>query len=204
MAHLSLRAKSLVALALACLLVLLPALLIGWQVSDGIRLYFAQAYGDNLTLLNRQKILAPIAVDLALSRRLANSEVTRQWLTAENDTSHHDLFFREAESLRHELRDQAYFIASARSGHYYFNQQNEAFSAAPRYTLQRDDPADSWFYATLDETARYNINVNPDPKLGVTRVWINVRILDGERTLGISGASVDLTEFLATLTDSAK
>lgn len=78
MAHLSLRAKSLVALALACLLVLMPALLLGWQVSDGIRLYFAQAYGDNLTLLNRQKILAPIAVDLALSRRLANSEVTRQ------------------------------------------------------------------------------------------------------------------------------
>jgi sigma-B regulation protein RsbU (phosphoserine phosphatase) len=204
MAHLSLRAKSLVALALACLLVLIPALLLGWQLSDGIRQYFAQAYGDNLTLLNRQKILAPIAVDLALSRRLANSEVTRQWLADEGDAARHDLFFREAESLRQELRDQAYFIASARSGNYYFNQQGEDFSDVPRYTLKRGDPADSWFYATLNETARYNINVNPDPKLGVTRVWINVRILDGERTMGISGASVDLTEFLGALTDSSR
>lgn len=204
MAHLSLRAKSLVALALACLLVLVPALLLGWQVSDGIRLYFAQAYGDNLTLLNRQKILAPIAVDLALSRRLANSEVTRQWLADESNPAHQALFFREVEGLRRELHDQAYFIASARSGHYYFNQQHEAFSAAPRYTLRRDDPADSWFYATLSEAAPYNINVNPDPKLGVTRVWINVRIVDGEQTLGISGASVDLTAFLKALTDSSR
>lgn len=204
MAHLSLRAKSLVALALACLLVLLPALLLGWQVSDGIRLYFAQAYGENLTLLNRQKILAPIAIDLALSRRLANSEVTRQWLADEGNAAHHRLFFREAESLRHELHDEAYFIASAESGNYYFNQNDEAFSSAPRYTLNRNDPDDSWFYATLRETSPYNINVNPDPKLGVTRVWINVRIVDGERTLGISGASVDLTGFLGTLTGSSQ
>lgn len=102
------------------------------------------------------------------------------------------------------MNDHAYFIASAGSGHYYFNQQHEAFSAAPRYTLRRDDPADSWFYATLNEAAPYNINVNPDPKLGVTRVWINVRIVDGGQTLGVSGASVDLTEFLKALTDSSR
>nr|MBF0684787.1 HAMP domain-containing protein [Pseudomonas sp.] len=200
MAHLSLRAKSLVALALACLLVLLPALLLGWQISDRIRLHFAQAYGDNLTLLNRQKILAPITIDLALSRRLANSEVTRQWLADEDNPVHHKLFFRETESLRRELRDRAYFIAIAGSGNYYFNAQDETFSAEPRYTLRQDDIADSWFYATLQDSSPYNINVNPDPKLGVTRVWINVQIRDGERALGISGASLDLTEFLNSLT----
>src|SRR5690606_5420375 len=132
MAHLSLRAKSLVALALACLLVLLPALLMGWQLSDKIRLYFAQAYGDNLTLLNRQRLVAPVAIDLALSRRMANSIVTRQWLADESNPAHRDLFFREMEGLRQELRDGAYFIAIAPSGNYYFNQRGEPFSASPR------------------------------------------------------------------------
>ena len=37
-----LRAKSMLALALACLLALLPAVLIGWQVLDGVRNYFGE------------------------------------------------------------------------------------------------------------------------------------------------------------------
>src|SRR5690606_28354701 len=113
MAYMSLRGKFIVALALACLLVLLPALFMGWQLADRVRMHFGKAYADNLTLLNRQKILAPIRVDLALSLRLARSEVTRQWLRDEENPAHRELFFREAEGYREDLRDHAYFIASA-------------------------------------------------------------------------------------------
>src|SRR5690606_35501988 len=94
--------------------------------------------------------------------------------------------------------------AIAQSGNYYFNQHDEPFSASPRYRLQPDDDADSWFYATIADKAPYNINVNPDAKLGITRVWMNIQIRDGERVLGIAGASVDLTEFLGTLSGSAR
>ena len=46
-----LRAKSMLALALACLLALLPAVLIGWQVLDGVRHYFGESYARNNTQL---------------------------------------------------------------------------------------------------------------------------------------------------------
>ena len=69
-----LRAKSMLALVLACLLALAPASLIGWQILDSVRNHFGEAYARNLTQLKRQRILAPISRDLALSKRLANSE----------------------------------------------------------------------------------------------------------------------------------
>ena len=77
MAKWGLRKKSLMALLLACLVALAPAALIGWQLLDGVRDHFGRAFADNFTQLNRQRILAPVSRELALSLRLADSEVTR-------------------------------------------------------------------------------------------------------------------------------
>lgn len=202
MAYLGLRAKSLVALVLACLLALIPAGLIGWLAVDAVREHFGLAYARNLTELNLQRILAPLSRELALSRRLADSEVTRRWLQNEHDPQTRELFFREAEGYRRDLSGHAYFIASARSGNYYFNGPDKPYSDMPRYTIVRDNPEDSWFFATLDAPAAYNINVNPDRQLKVTRVWINVVIRDGDQRVGLTGASLDLSSFLQAYTGS--
>jgi acetyltransferase-like isoleucine patch superfamily enzyme len=175
MAKWGLRRKSLMALLLACLVALAPAALIGWQVLDGVREHFGRAFSDNFTQLNRQRVLAPVSRELALSQRLADSEVTRRWLRNENDPAARELFFREADGYRRDLLGGAYFIASAASGNYYFN-DDKPLSEAPRYTLSPSAADDGWFYATVKSPARYNINVNPDLKLKTTKVWINVQI----------------------------
>ncbi len=204
MAHLSLRAKSLVALAFACLIVLIPAVFLGLQGVERVQRYFGQAYAENLTLLNRQRMLGPIALDLALSRRLAGSQLTRAWLRDEDDAAARERFFAEAEGYRRDLRDHAYFAISASTGAYYFNDAHKPLSSEPRYTLSPTDPGDAWFFRTLTEKGDYNINVNPDLKLKVTRVWINVLVRDGDRVLGVAGASVDLNRFLERLREDAK
>lgn len=204
MAHLSLRAKSLVALAFACLIVLVPALVLGMKGVEQVRLYFGQAYAENLTQLNRQRMLAPIALDLALSRRLAGSQVTRAWLRDESDVAARDLFFAEADGYRRDLHDKAYFAISARSGNYYFNDAAQPMSSAPRYQLSPTDPGDAWFYDTLRTAGEYNINVNPDLKLKITRVWINVLVRDGDEVLGVAGASIDLNRFLDRLREDVQ
>ncbi|HRP98532.1 MAG TPA: biofilm regulation protein phosphatase SiaA [Rhodocyclaceae bacterium] len=193
---LGLRAKSMLALALACVLALVPAGVIGWLALDGVRSHFGEAYARNLTLLKRQSIVAPVSRDLALSRRLAGSEVTRRWLLDENDGDQRTLFFREAEGYRRDFRDGSYFVISALNGHYYFNDGNKPFSDAPRYTLDRTDEADAWFFNTMAHTTDYNINVNHDTSLGTTRVWLNVIVRDGERRIGLAGTGLDLDAFL--------
>ena len=203
MAKWGLRKKSLMALLLACLVALAPAALIGWQVLDGVKEHFGRAFADNFTQLNRQRVLAPVSRELALSQRLADSEVTRRWLRNESDPAARELFFREADGYRRDLLGRAYFIASAATGNYYFN-DDKPLSDAPRYTLNPGAADDGWFYASLKSPSRYNINVNPDLKIKTTKVWINVQVRDGDRVLGLTGAGLDVGGFLKEFVNSGQ
>jgi len=203
MAKWGLRRKSLLALLLACLVALAPAVIIGWQVLDGVREHFGRAFADNFTQLNRQRILAPISRELALSQRLADSEVTRRWLRNESDPAARELFFVEADGYRRDLLSHAYFIASAATGNYYFN-DDQPLSEAPRYTLSPTAPDDGWFYNTIKSSAPYNINVNPDLKLKTTRVWINVQVRDRGKVLGLTGGGLDVGGFLREFVNSGQ
>jgi len=193
---LGLRGKSVLALLATSILVLLLAGAIGWQAVDSIRSHLGAAFTRNFTLLNRERILAPVTRELALSLRLAKSHTIRGWLRDEDDPDRKAQAFDEAESFRRDFADHSYFIAAAASGHYYFNDTRSAVSAAPRYTLKRDDPHDAWFYNTLENGKSYNINVDPDVKLGLTKVWFNVLIRDGGAVIGLCGTGLDLSNFL--------
>ncbi len=190
-----LRAKSMLALLLACLLALIPAGLVGWQILDGVREHFGTAYLRNFTLLKRQQILAPVSRELTLSLRLADSTLTRQWLRDENDAAKRALFFGEAEGYRRDFRSQTYFVIPASTGNYYFG-DGKRESDTPSYQLQRDKKSDAWFFNTLRLSTAYDINVNYDENLKLTQIWFNALIRDGDKVLGLTGGSLDLTAFI--------
>ncbi|MFV3329774.1 biofilm regulation protein phosphatase SiaA [Pseudomonas sp. NY15437] len=191
-----LRGKSVVALLIACLLALVPAVMLGWKAMEDIRTHFGLAFARNFTLLNQQKIIAPVIRELALSRRLAESVVTQDWLLAENDPARRALFFREAEGFRADQHNYSYFVVVDSSRHYYFNDSSSPLSNSPRYTLSDTDPQDRWYFDTLARDEPYNINVNYDAKLKVTKVWFNMVVRAGNEKVGLAGGGLDLTEFL--------
>lgn len=193
---LGLRGKSVLALSATCLLVLLIASAIGWQVIAAMRSHLGAAFTQNLTLLNRERILAPVTRELALSLRLARSETIGQWLLDDAHPEKKARALREAESFRADFTDKSYFIVSSLTNRYYFNDAKSPFSAEARYTLNPDDPNDAWFFNTMRIDAPFNINVDPDVKLGVTKVWFNVIVKDGGRQIGLAGTGLDLSTFL--------
>lgn len=58
------------------------------------------------------------------------------------------------------------------------------------------DPQDRWYFDTLARDEPYNINVNYDAKLKVTKVWFNMVVRAGNEKVGLAGGGLDLTEFL--------
>ena len=193
---LGLREKSVLALSGTSLLVLLLAGMAGWQAVESMRSYLGIGYTSNFTLLNRERILAPLARDLALSFRLAGSQTLRQWLLDESNPEKKALAFREAEGFRGDFTDHSYFLASAATGNYYFNDAHSPLSSAPRYRLDPGNSNDAWFFNTMRGDQRFNINVDPGVKLGVTKVWFNVAVMEGERKLALVGGALDLSTFL--------
>lgn len=196
MPALGLRGKSLLALLLACLIALIPAVLLGWQVLDGIRTHFGLAYARNTTLLKREQIFAPLSRELALARRLADSELSRHWLAAEADPQRRARFFREAEAYRRDFRDHSYFLASARSNQYYFNDAQAPYSENARYRLNPARKEDGWFYASLRQPGEFNINISHDRQLQLSKAWINIIVRDGGQPVALAGTGLDLSTFL--------
>jgi serine phosphatase RsbU (regulator of sigma subunit) len=192
----SLRVKSALALCLCVAIVLTAAVGAGWLVLDAVEETLGSAFVRNATRYNRQRILTPVLRELALSQRLADSEVTRRWLLDESDPEKKALFFAEATRYREAFTDGSYFVISGASQGYYFNDAGGGWSDRPRYMLKAGDPADAWFFSTMKNTKDFNINVDPDTKLKVTKVWFNVVVRDGERNIGLAGTGLDLTTFL--------
>lgn len=211
MASFGLRAKSLLLLGLVSLFVLLVAAGTGWQVISGVQTYFGEAYARNTTALSRERLLAPIGRNLALARRFADLYATREWLEDESDPTRTTRFFDEAarfvgaptdrHTALHSGSGGLYFIASARSLNYYFNDTNTPVVKIPRYTLHTDTPANDWFFRTMADRGDYNINVNTDPVVRGIKIWFNIVVMDGAtpgggRRLGVAGLGIDLSDFL--------
>lgn len=193
---LGLRLKSALALAASLAVVLALACLLGWRAIAAVEQNLGTAFARNATQLNKQRILGPVQRELALSQRLADSVVTRQMLLDENSAAKRNLFFQEAERYRQAFDDKSYFLISGNTRRYYFNDRKSAFSDKPRYVLSPKAPNDAWFFKSMKNTRDFNIEVNPDVKLKVTKVWFNVLVKDGQGKLGLAGTGMDLTAFL--------
>lgn len=201
MAALGLRGKSLLALLLTCLLALAIAGLIGHEVLDGMQKRFGEAYARNLVQLNRERMFAPVSRELALAQRLAGSQLTLAWLKDEQDPQWRELFFREAASFQQAFGGQLYFAASAQSNGYYANGPNQAPSQSPRYMLEPGS-RDEWFYLALASSTPYQINVDRSAVTGELKIWFNVPVREGARTLGLVGSGIDLSMFIQELVAS--
>ena len=194
--NLGLRAKSVLALCLCMAVVSLLAWLAGRAALASIEENLGAGFARNATRYSKQSILAPVSRELALSQQLARSQVTKRFLLDENDSAKRELFFAEARGYQKAFADDSYFLISRATNGYYFNDAKAKPSDKARYYLSEKKPDDGWFFATMKNTPQYNINVNVDTKLKVTKVWFNVMVKDGERNIGLAGTGLDLTHFL--------
>lgn len=185
---------------LAALLALLSlfALLAGRAGLDAFRDHFGAGFARNHALLQAQKLVTLITRELSLSQRLAELESVRRFLRGGDASGQAGI---DAERFRRAFTDASVFLIAHDSGHYYFSDGAAPDAwVKPSYTLQRGDPKDGWYFATVRDARPYALNVNVDEKLKVTKVWFNVLVREDEggRILGLAGSGLDLTRFLAT------
>lgn len=163
---------------------------------------WAALFAGRQVMFDKHRTLLPLTREIALARQMARDPALLEMALHEEDSGVRERAIRVLESYRLNFRDRSYFAAFVRSGHYYFNDAANQFEGRQlRYKLSAANPNDKWFYSTLASGKDYQVNVDPDVHLGVTKVWINVLIRDGERVLGVIGTGIDITEFLKETVD---
>ncbi len=168
------------------------------RVIDRIGVRFA----EKQVLYDKARTLQPLIREVALAQHMADSAIIKRWAANERDPKLSAAALAEMEEFRKNFQDRSFFLALAGSGHYYFNDASGQYLGRElRYTLRDTNPGDAWFYATIRSAQDYHINVDPDAKLGVTKVWINVLLRDGDKVLGVIGTGLDLSDFIRNVAD---
>lgn len=194
---------------LVTLLLIVVSAIAGWwsvrTLAEDIVAQWAMRYAEKQALYDKSRTLQPILREVALARQLANSQYIREWARHPNNKEHTRNAVAEMESFRLNFHDQNYFVALRKNGHYYYNNAENEYSGKEfRYTLDPKQKKDAWFYDLIQQGRDLHINVNPDLELGITKLWIDVLIRDGNNILGMAGTGLDLTGFIQNVVEEGE
>ncbi len=169
-----------------------------------IVMQWGQRVADIQVRYDRARLLQPLEREIALARQMADSLVLKRWARSPVDPALEAEAVREMENFRRNFSSGNYFVALRTSGAYYHNNAGDEFAGRQlRYHLDPAKPADAWFYKLVQVGPDFHLNVNPDAELGVTKLWIDVLIRDGDEILGVVGTGIELTRSSFTATRSS-
>ena len=158
-------------------------------------------YGQIVSKYDTEKTLAPLFKELEIAKELSVDPVVTQWAQNPEDTDRYKKAMQVLEKYRWRFLSKSYSVVLTRNhGYYYNNADNELSKDFYQYTLNPSSDNDEWFYYLIAQGEQVNININPDLRLGVTQIWINVLIEDDNgEILGVVGTGLDYSELLADL-----
>ena len=143
-------------------------------------------------------ILSDISIDLQSDLSLgysraeawSNNQLMLAWLkNGEQEGEEKDAVMKRLKEFASENSVIAAWVSSSKTKSHYMTNSNKeiAFSM-----LNESDTRDSWFFNSLKLPDNITLNINPSKETGVTGLWINAKVLDGSKVLGITGVGLNL------------
>lgn len=158
---------------------------------------FALRFASKETLLEKNKISSIIDREVVLAQKMATDTTLIRWAVNQQDAELQTHALAELESYRKLFRDKSVFIALAESNNYYVYNRAKGHERIEVHRLQAGDADDRWYFAGMQAIDNYELNLDYNPSLNATKVWINAVLTgaQGER-LGLCGSGIDITDFL--------
>ena len=164
----------------------------------GISDAFGRRFAEKNAQLDKERVLGPVRREVALARKMADTEAIRALCRQEADPRLRAEGFKEMESFRRAFADRSCFLVVDRSLHHYFGDQKGP-ALVPVETLVHGNLNDQWYFDTMAKVDDFALHVDSDVALDLLKVWINVVVKDGGRKVGLAGTGVDLSAFMKTI-----
>ncbi|MCR4578783.1 MAG: methyl-accepting chemotaxis protein [Treponema sp.] len=127
---------------------------------------------------------------LTLVRQMIKSPSIRSYLEDPSDSVTEEIAMQEFYSYSQAFLSKSIFWVSD-TDHKFYQDMKYA------YTLDPEDPDTYWYKMTMYETDEYNFNINFNPELNITMLWVNAVIKnEAGRPVGIAGTGIPLTDFI--------
>jgi len=152
--------------------------------------------GDELTRIleyERIKLETSVNAEITIVLKLASSPLIKRYFSNPNAPELKTLAFEEFSSYRSAFNAHCIFWVNDIDKIFYIDDNDP-------YLLDPAVSTNYWYNMTLYETEVYNFNINYNPDLKVTRLWINAPVFDAEhKPIGMVGTGIDLSAFISTI-----
>jgi serine phosphatase RsbU (regulator of sigma subunit)/HAMP domain-containing protein len=188
-------------LVVAIYVVIGAASLFGFfSVAENIIAHLGAGYATQYANQQRGRIIAKIERELVLTQKLVASPLLRKWTNDEFNPALKSAAIDELESFRSLFADHSYFFVIAASRDYYTNNSKNEFGGQEfRFVLKPDDPTMAWYFATMEHVDDFDLHVDYDTQLDVTKIWINAIVKQDGKKIGMGGTGLDLSDFLKSI-----
>jgi methyl-accepting chemotaxis protein len=148
--------------------------------------------------LERAKLETSVNGEIAIALKMAGSPLIQRHFLNPRDRELQRIAFEEIYGYRRAFASDSAFWASDIDKEFYFDADNH-------YTVDAENPDNYWYKMTLYETEKYNFNINYNPEIQRTMLWINAPVFDVQRKpIGLVGTGIDLTEFVNNIYENYK
>jgi signal transduction histidine kinase/CheY-like chemotaxis protein len=140
--------------------------------------------------IERIKLESSINSQIAIILKLADSPLIEQYFVNPSDPELKALALEEIGSYRRAFSSFSIFWINDIDKIFYSDDNDP-------YTVDPAAPENYWYNMTLYETEKYNFNINYNPDIKTTRLWINAPVFDdNKKPLGMAGTGIELTTYI--------
>ena len=165
---------------------------------SGIFIFFMQQIirtnkGNELTQtleIERIKLETSVNSEIAIVLKMAGSPLIQHYFADPENSELRKIAFEEIAGYRKAFAANSVFWVNDIDRKFY---SDDSYA----YTVDTADSNNYWYLMTLNKTERYNFNINYNPDLKVTNLWINAPVFNNKhKPIGILGTGVNLSEFV--------
>jgi len=136
------------------------------------------------------KLEASLKSEIAIALKMAHSPLIQKYFLNPSDTTLQKIAFEEIAGYRNAFASNSVFWVSDVDKKFY---SDDSYA----YTVDTTDQSNYWYSMTINGDELYNFNINYNPELNVTNLWINALVLAEQHTpIGIVGTGVNLFDFI--------
>ena len=131
---------------------------------------------------------------LTLVLQLVRMPAVKEYLKNPGDEELKVAAFKDLEVFRDAFKSKSIFWVSDVDKMFWSDMQ-------PSYVVDPSNPDDYWYNMTLYETDVYNFNINYNPQIKQTNLWVNAVVKENGKSIGMLGTGIPLTSMINEMYD---
>jgi len=139
--------------------------------------------------IERLKLETFVNSEVSIALKMADSPTIKRHFINPSDPETRRMAYEEITAYR-----QAFAMDTV----FWINDQDKIFYTGDKsYRLDISNPYNNWYQEVMNSDDAYSLDINFNPNLNVTNLWINAPVYDdNSRPVGVVGTGVDVSSFV--------